>query len=163
MHSNLDHIAEEIRQYMAAEHFLVFRCASRALDERHTVYWDITLSADYKAFLDCSLQLGVRLIHFHVREFRAQHREEALSLLEAAGLAREEKRNLERRIGELAIYEGFTCAVELSFDFENRAYLFELQTDWYEEWNEMMDEMEDAADTGEEADPGSFGGFYSRN
>lgn len=77
-------------------------------------------------------------------------------------MPRDDKRDLERRIRELSIYEGFICAIELSFDFEGRIYLFELQTEWYEEWHDILDQLEDAGPDGPE-EAGGYGGFYSNN
>ncbi|MBI5282934.1 MAG: hypothetical protein HY858_14710 [Candidatus Solibacter usitatus] len=162
MRPNLDSLAEEIQQHLEAEHFIIFHSMSRVMEDGPLVHWDTTRQADYRRFLECALQLGVRLIHFHSREFRAQHREEALGLLEEAEVARDDKRALERRIKELAIYEGFTCAIELSFDFEGRVYVFEVQTEWYDEWHDILDELEDAAPD-EPEDGAGYGGFYSNN
>lgn len=163
MRPNLDSLTEEIQQYLASEQFIVFRGLSRAADGQAFVYWDSGRHPDYKAFLDCAQQLGLRLVHFHTREFSQAHREEALDQLEDADLPRDEKRALTRRIEELAIYEGFTCAVELSFDYEGRIYLFELQTEWYEEWHDILDEVEAALP--DELGPGygSGGNYYSNN
>ncbi|MCL4843112.1 MAG: hypothetical protein KJZ79_14790 [Bryobacteraceae bacterium] len=167
MRPNLDSLTEEIQQYLAAEQYIVFRGLSRAADGQAFVYWDTDRHPDYKAFLDCAQQLGLRLIHFHTREFSQEHREEALDQLEDADLPREKKRTLSRRIEELAIYEGFTCAVELSFDYEGRVYLFEIQTEWYEEWHDILDEVDAAMP--DEFGPGGFGGgsgggnYYSNN
>jgi len=162
MRPNLDSLAEEIQQHLEAEHFIVFRSLSRASEEAQYIYWDSTRHPDYHRFLECALQLGVRLVHFHSREFRAQHREEALEMLGESDLPREEQRTMERRINELSIYEGFTCAIELSFDFEGRIYLFEVQTEWYEEWQDMLDELE-AASPDDGSEHGGYGGFYSNN
>lgn len=161
MRPNLDSLKEEILAYLEAEHFVAFRCLSRAHENAEFIYWDVERDQDFKSFLDCALKLGIRLVHFHARDFRAHHREEALELLEQTDLSREEKRSLERRIEELAIYEGFTCAVEMSFDFEGRIYLFEVQTDWYEEWHEILDELEEASPEG--GGSSGYGGFYSNN
>jgi hypothetical protein len=162
MQSNLDTLAEEIQHYLAAEHFVVFRGMSRAEDESSMIFWDSERSPEYKSFLDCALQLGVRLIHFHVREFSPQHREEALEQLESCGVERDEKRAIERRINDLAIYEGLTCAIELSFDFETRIYMFELRADWYDEWHDVLDEIEDSI-TGDDGEDQYGGGYYSNN
>jgi len=161
MKSNLDTIAEEIQQYLAAEHFIVFRSMSRSEDEAPTIYWDTDRQPDYKAFLYCALQLGVRLVHFHTREFSQEHREEALDRLGECELGHDEKHDLEHRINELAIYEGLTCAIELSFDFEGRIYFFELRTEWYDEWNDILDELEDATPGEDGQEP--FSGYYSNN
>lgn len=160
MRPNLDSLTEEISHYLEAEHFVVFRSLSRAGEGPAMVYWDTDRHSDFKLFLDCALKVGVRLVHFHSREFTLAHREEALEQLEDSDLPRDEKRVLERRIEELAIYEGFTCAIELSFDFESRIYLFEMQTDWYEEWHDILDEIEGALPDDE---AGSYGGYFSNN
>lgn len=162
MQSNLDTLAEEIRQYLSSEHFVVFRCLSRTEEETSILLWDSEQTPDYRAFLDCALQLGIRLVHFHSRQFSVQHRQEALDQLEECELSREEKRALERRIKDLAIYEGLTCAIELSFDFEERTYLFELHADWYDEWHDVLDEIEDAV-PGESGDEPFGPGYYSNN
>jgi hypothetical protein len=162
MQSNLDPLAQEIQQYLSSEHFLVFHSMSRAEEESSMVFWDTERQPDYKAFLDCALQLGVRLVHLHVREFSPRHREEALLHLEECDLPREEKRALDKRINELAIYEGLTCALEISYDFDSRIYVFELRTDWYDDWHDVLDEIEDAVPE-EEGDEPYGGGYYSNN
>ena len=162
MRPNLDSLTEEIQQYLEAEHFVVFRSLSRTLDEGAFVYWDIHHQPDFRRFLECALQLGVRLIHFHSREFRPQHREDALELLEEIEMPRDEKREMQRRVKELAIYEGFICAVELSFDFEGRIYVFDVQTEWYEEWQEILDDLESFGPE-PPSESGGYGGFYSNN
>lgn len=162
MRPNLDSLSEEILQYLRSENIIVFRSMSRAADQARFIDWDTEHEPDFRRFLECALSLGVRLIHFHNREFRSHHREEALEMLEDLGLSRDAKRELERRIRDLAIYEGFTCTVELTFDYENRIYLYELQTEWYEEWQDILDDLEIDSDE----DPGEasgFGGFYSKN
>jgi hypothetical protein len=162
MRPNLDSLTEEIRQYLEAEHFVVFRGLSRAAEEEAMIYWDSERQPDYRAFLECALQLGVRLIHFHVREFSHAHREEALGQLEEADLSRDDKRDLQHRIEELTIYEGLTCAIELSFDLEGRIYVFEMHTEWYDEWHDILDELEEALPARGD-DSGSYGGYYSNN
>ena len=160
MQSNLDTLAQEIQQYLTAEHFIVFHSMSRAEEESSMIFWDTERQPDYKAFLECALQLGVRLVHVHVREFSPQHREEAADRLQDCELPREEKRALEKRISNLAIYEGLTCAIEISYDFDGRIYVFELRTDWYDDWHELLDEIEDAVPQ-EDGDEPYGGGYYS--
>ncbi len=162
MTPNLDSLSEEIQQYLESEHFILFRSRTRLLDEGAYIYWDTHKQPDYHRFLDCALQLGVRLVHFHSREFRHEHREEALELLEEVELTREEKRDLQRRIKELAIYEGFLCAIEMTFDFEGRIYVFELETEWFDEWRDILDSLE-ASDVEPAEGEGGYGGFYSNN
>jgi hypothetical protein len=162
MRSNLDSLIEEIQQYLEAEHFVVFRSRSRLPDETRLVEWDTERHPDYRGFLDCAMKLGVRLVNFHVREFTSVHRQDSLEQLEEAELPRERKRELQRRIEELALYEGFLCALELSFDFDNRSYSYDLETEWYAEWHDIMDEVEVSSPEDED---GSGGGYnlYSNN
>jgi hypothetical protein len=162
MRPNLDSLTEEIQQFLEAEHFIIFRSRSRVPDEARLVEWDSERHSDFRQFVDCALKLGVRLINFHAREFNAGYREDAVEQLEECELPREEKRELERRIEELGLYEGFVCAIELSFDFDGRVYVFDLETEWYEEWHEIMDEIEDAI-PGEEDGPGGPYNLYSNN
>lgn len=162
MRPNLDSLTEEIQQYLDAEHFVTFRSESRFGEEQRIVAWDTDRIPDFRQFLDCASKLGVRLIHFNQRELTATHRQDALSMLDDADLPSEEKRDLERRLEEFVIYEGFTYAIELTFDFDAKVYLFELETEWYEEWREVLDEIEDAV-PGLDEDPGPYGGYYSNN
>jgi len=161
MRPNLDSLTEEILQFLEAEHFIVFRSRSRVPDDSYVVEWDTEKHSDYHLFLDCALKLGIRLIEFHTREFNATYRQDAIEQLEECDLPREEKRELERRIEELGLYEGFTCAIELSFYFDGRIYVFDLETEWYEEWHEIMDEIEDALP--EDENPGGSYNLYSNN
>jgi hypothetical protein len=162
MRPNLDSLTEEIQHYLETEHFVTFRSRSRLSEEGPFIAWDTGRFPDFRQFLDCAAKLGVRLLHFHQQEFSSDHRQSALEMLEEAELSKEDKRDLERRLEEFVIYEGFLCAIELTFDFDGRIYLFALETEWFEEWQDLMDEIEEAApNLGEESDP--YGGYYSSN
>jgi hypothetical protein len=166
MRPNLDSLNEEIQQYLEAEHFVVFRAASRITNVGpQVVYWDSDRYPDFRLFLDCAAKLGIRLVTFHQREFTHAHREDALDRLEETDLPRDEKRELGRRIEDLALYEGFLCAIELGFDYESRLYVFELETDWYEDWHNILDEVEEALppDFDEGGDDGPYPGYFSNN
>lgn len=159
---NLNTLTEEILSYLEAEHFVVFRCLTRAGDEPPIIYWDTERNNEFKPFLDCALQLGIRLIHLHIRDFSSLHREEALDQLSESELDPKRQRDIKRRIEELSIYEGLTCAVEMSFDFEGRLYLYQVHTDWYEEWQDLLDELEDFMPHLEEGRE-DYGGYFSNN
>lgn len=166
MRPNLDSLTEEIQHYLDAEHFVVFRSQSRLGDmAAQPIYWDAERHPDFHLFLDCAAKLGIRLVTFHQREFTHAHREDALEQVLETELPKEEKRELKRRIEDLALYEGFLCAIELAFDFEGRLYVFELETEWYEEWNDILDEVEDSLppDFGDDDESGPYPGYYSKN
>lgn len=161
MEQNLEKLAAEIEKYLHAESFIVYPCMSRMNESRQIVSWDHGRQPDVRRFLECAQQVGVRLVHLHERSFDAAQKEMALEILEDADLTREERREMERRIQAMSKYEGKLCAVELSFDFEGRIYMYAVETDWYAEWEAILDELE-AAGPEEDEDKG-YGGFYSNN
>ena len=162
MRPNLDSLTEEILQYLESEHFIVFRARERMTDESRVVEWDTDRTPDFRPYLDCALKLGVRLLHFHAKEFHSGFREEAKQQLEETDLPRERKRDIERRIEELTLYEGFICAIEMSFDFEERSYCFDIETEWFEEWQDILDEIEDAMPEDDGPDATGYN-LYSNN
>lgn len=162
MHLNLDTLKDEILGYLQAQGFVVFHGLARLQEGNPAVHWDTRNYPDYRMFLDAAREAGARLIVFGARSFSSDMVEEALARLEDCDLARDERRALERRLRELRGYEGFTCALELSFDQQGRCYLFSLEADWYAEYLDLLDEIE-AALPEEEEDEDSMGGYFSRN
>ena len=76
----------------------------------------------------------------------------------------EEQRRYEKRLNDMKIYDGFTCSIELSFDHNGLTYFFELHTDWFDEVNSILEEL-DLAPLGDDADEDyeSYGVYYSKN
>jgi hypothetical protein len=162
MEQNLEKLASEIERYLAAESFIVYHSMSRMNEDRRIVFWDHQKAPDFHRFLECAQQVGVRLVHLHERTFDAEQKETALEILEEADMTREERREMQRRIEAMSRYEGKLCALELSFDFEGRIYMYAVETGWYAEWEAILDDLEAAGpEAGEEDD--SYGGFYSNN
>ena len=58
-------------------------------------------------------------------------------------------------------YEGFTSAVELSYDFDGRTYLYEATAPWYDEYLDLLYDLDDSMDAGEEPPPMSS--YFSQN
>jgi hypothetical protein len=58
-------------------------------------------------------------------------------------------------------YSGFTCQIELSFDLAPRVYMFDLRTEWFEDLNEMIDQIDDACDERDDEEP--MHGYFSKN
>lgn len=161
MEKNLERLAADIDKHLHAESFIVYRCMSRMNEKREIVFWDRDRQPDVRQFLECAQQMGVRLVHFHERSFDASQKEMALEILEEAELPREERRDMERRIQAMSKYEGKLCAVELSFDFEGRIYMYAVETEWFAEWEAILDELEAAGPEMDGED--RYGGFYSNN
>jgi hypothetical protein len=166
MKLNLDSLKTEIASYLNENGFILFHGFSRSFEEVPEVEWDSVHYPDYRSFLDVARQLGVRLVVLHHREFSSTIIDRATDELPSSGFEYQEQRQFEQRLKELAIYDGFTCLVELSFEHAGTLYVFELRTDWYNQLNSLLEEMDMATDvdeTGEDEGENPLGGYYSKN
>lgn len=162
---NLDTLKGEIEQYLVEQDFAVFRGFPRMLDTLPLVYWDCDRFPDYKAFLDTAKAAGVRLVVYHQHEFSADQIDNSLERLEQIELPRDDQRAMERRLKEMRVYDGFTCALELSFDHQGRIYVFDLRTEWYEELSDLLDDihMLTSGPDEEDDDDTPMSGYFSKN
>jgi len=128
------------------------------------VFWNTERNPDYKAFVSVAEASGASVIVFHDREFSAEVVDDALDRLERAQFPREEQRAYDRRLREMRVYDGFTCALELSFDVNGAVYMFELRTEWFDELNQILDDIDAVMpEDEEEDDEGPIGGYFSKN
>lgn len=164
MKLNLDTLRTEMDAYLKDSGFIVFYGMSRSVEDVPEVDWDTGQYPDYRMFLDVASQLGAKLVVMHHRQFNATIIDRALAELQAATFEYDDQRHFENRLRELNMYDGFTCALELSFDHGGTMYMYELRTDWYNELNEILDQLDIGSDrdNGDEND-GTFGGYYSKN
>ena len=160
---NLDTVKSEIDNYLRKSGFVVFHGFSRGMDQHPEVEWDTRRYPDHKDFLAVAQELGVRLVVFHHREFSAAVIDRALEEMQSAAYEYEDQRDVERRLRELRVYDGFTCAVELSFDYNKITYYYELRTEWYTELNLILDELDMFPDEDEDDDDTPLSGYYSKN
>ena len=161
MKPNLDTLKTEIEQYLEESGLAVFYGYSRALESTPAVYWDCDQYPDYKRFVQAARIAGARVVVFHQRTFMTELVDDALEELTACTLPREEYREFEQRLTKLRAYDGFVCAIELSFDHEGRVFLFDLRTEWYDELTEILDEIQ--ALTADTDDDPTMGGYFSKN
>jgi hypothetical protein len=161
MRQDLDNLKRDIERQLQEGAYVVFYARSRFTDQAMPILWDVQLRPEPGEFLETALSVGVKLIVFHRREFGAQVIEEAAEKLEAADLPRERHREIERELKRLRAYEGFTSAIELSFDFDGRTYLYEVTAPWYDEYLDMLDDIDDAIEMSDEPPP--MGGYFSQN
>lgn len=164
MKQNLDTLKTEIVQALRDSGFIVFHGMSRSLDKTPEVEWDTHRYPDYSRFLDVAKELGVRLIVVHHYEFDSSVADRALTELEETEMEYEDQRRYEKRLNDLKIYDGFTCSIELSFDLNGLTYFFELHTEWFDEANALLQEL-DLGSLAEDldSDDESYGGYYSKN
>jgi hypothetical protein len=153
----------DIEAYLKSHGFVVFYGFSRGLDNLPEIDWDTIHHPDFRAFLDVAHQLGVKLIVYHHRDFNSAIVDRAIEELPSGGFDFEDQRQIENRLRELSMYDGFTCMLELSFDHEGLMYVFELRTEWYSELNEILDQLDMSGDEDDDEDDETFGGYYSKN
>lgn len=160
---NLDTLKREILEYLEASGFAVFRGHAGGLDGLPLVCWDSESYPDYQMFLETAKRVGAKMIVFAAREFDMSEVEEAVEQLEETELTREERRDYERRLSELRVFEGVTCSIELAFDHDARLYVYELQPDWYQDFLGTCDEIVAHLPDADQEDDDGLGGYFSKN
>lgn len=160
---DLETLRTEILAHLQTSGMNVFHAGHRALDPLNHIYWDVKAHSDYRAFLAVAKQAGAKLIHFYHRALSAEQIDIALDELEDSDFTREEKRQYETRLRQLRDYEGFTCSMELSFCLDNKTYVFELHTDWYESLTDILEELEEANEEEDEDEDDGLGSYFSNN
>jgi len=162
MKQNLDGLKTEIGQELLEAGIAVFYRHARALDSTPVVFWDCQQHPDYREFLQTAKTAGVKLIVFHQREFRAEQVEDATEQLAEADLPREDYKDFERRLKQARAYEGFVCEIELLFVHEGTTFVFDLCTDWFRDFTEVLEEIDVLTGMEDEEDD-SIGGYFSKN
>ncbi len=161
MKPNLDSLLTEITDHLKSRGLIVFPTISRVPDGVPAAFWDSAAHPDFREFIAAAEAAGARIMLLETRKLTEEDLDEAFESLATSGVAREEHRGFERRLKELRAYEGFTAVIELSFDQPDRIFIFEVRTEWYTEFEDMLDEMETFAGVDDEEPLG--GGYYSRN
>ena len=165
MKPNLDTLKSEIEEHLGAEGLAVFHGYSRLTDSVPLVLWDSEKYPDYKLFVKSAVAAGAKMLILNQRHLNSDTLDDALDQLAVSDLPTEEQRNIERRLKELRAYDGFTCSLEISFDHQGRVYMFDMQTDWYEELNNLLEDLEflDSGDDEDDADEPPIGNYFSKN
>lgn len=165
MKLNLDALKTEIQEYLEGEGFSIFHGFSRMMQSQSLVLWDSERYPDYKPFVQTAKTAGAKIMILNEREFSSDIVDDALEQLEVSDLPMEDQRTIERRLKEMRVYEGFTCSLELSYDYQGRIFLFDLQTDWYEDFSSLLEDLEffEADDQDVDENEGPIGGYFSKN
>lgn len=163
MKSNLDTLKSEIERHLEESGVAIFYGHSRTVESTHGVYWDSGQYPDYRLFVKAAQTAGVRMIGFHHRVFALDEIAEALEQLEGIDVPRDEQQDYERRLKAMRQYDGLVCSIELSFDHEGRVFLFDLNTDWYSDFSEMLGEIHIMDAESDMDDDTPIGGYFSKN
>ena len=78
---------------------------------------------------------------FASRELAEEEIDEILEELEDTEFTREERRELEARLGKAQRHVGETCSLELAFDHNAHLYVYEAQPDWYDDFLDACEEI----------------------
>jgi hypothetical protein len=163
MPQDLEKLRSEIETFLQEANLPVFYGYHRMSDALLQVSWDTERHSDFREFLQTARAAGAKLVVFNQRTFSLDQIDSALDELEDCEFTREEKRQYENRLRQLQTYEGFTAALELSFALEGRVYIFEIHTDWYEAFTDILGELDAAAEEEDTSENGSLGGYFSNN
>jgi hypothetical protein len=127
------------------------------------IYWNVETHPDYRQFLDAAVGSGAKVVTVFTSKFNGNQVEEALSQLEDIEIDRQEKRAIELRLREMRLYDGLTCHIELSFNHALRDYIFDLRTEWFQDYEELIDRIDESYPPLEEDEGPLGGGYYSKN
>lgn len=167
MRQDLDTLKRELNESMKRSGFAVFWGTARADSAyEHAVYWDTAQHEDPEEYLRVAGALGVKAIVFHCRTFEESLLDEAFDKMEAASMPREESREYDRGLRRIKEFEGFTAALELSFEHGGRLYIYEVLAPWFREYLDIMDQIDDALENSMGpggGEPGPLGGYFSQN
>ena len=161
MKPNLETLKPEFERTREELGLGVFYGYARSLDVASVVFWDCDGYPDYRLFLEAAVAAGVKIVVFYQRELSSEDLDDALDQLSACELSRETRRDYESRVAALRAREGELGEFELSFDANQRTFVFNLKADWYEELSDIMDELRIAGEDDDDAD--SLGGYFSKN
>jgi hypothetical protein len=162
MKANLDHLRREILALLEERGMVVFKSYPRGMElGSGAVYWDVDGFPDYREFVAAATAAGAKMMTIFSREFSGDAVDDALEQLAESNMNRDERRVVEARLKELRAYEGFICQVELSFADGARTYIFDQPTDWYEEMEQLVDQIDESFAAPVDENP--LGGYYSNN
>ena len=165
MQDNLDKLKSEIERKLETDRFIVFRGLARSWEDSDIVYWQTEKYPDYNDFLQTAEAVGIRLIVLAITEFHESAGEDMEDRLETASFPRDERRAAEKSIKDLKTRVGAICTIELSYTFDNQIYMYEVKPPWFEEYEDMIDNlmMADGPFQMDESDDTPMGGFFSKN
>ena len=162
MKAHLDHLRREVLSHLEERGFAIFKSYPRGPElGSDAVYWDTERYPDFREFVAAASAVGVKMMTIFSREFSTEAIDDALEQLAEANLDRDDRRIIEGRLKDFRAYEGFICELELSFSDGSRTYIFDQPTEWYEEMETLIDQIEESFET--QVDETPLGGYFSNN
>lgn len=152
MKLSLDRTVDEIQEYLKTEQFVVFHGFISRPESQAVAFWDTRRRPDFREFLAAARGLDVKMIVLRVLNFHQDMLEEARERLDESEMPAQERRRVEKQLRDLQRYEGFTCSVDLLFDYQGRVYVFNLNAEWYSQFVSLSSLIDSYAPYGDEDD-----------
>lgn len=162
---DLEALRKEVEAYLEEDGVPVFRGYHRVIDAINQVTWDADAHPDFRDFIAVGKKAGANLFVYSSQSFSLDQIDDAMDMLEDTMLSHEEKRNFEIKLRQLQAYEGFTCAIDLSFTLDGQTYSFSRDSEWYRSLNDIIAELDALAEVteAEEQEDNGLGGYFSKN
>jgi hypothetical protein len=157
MNSNLETQLAEMQNYLESNGFVIFHSDMRSPELPHGgIYWNAEKHPDFRDFAAAAQAVGVRMMTLFSRIFDAEAIDLVLEGLDFEGLDRGERRTMEQKLDQLRDCDGFVCRIELSFDHAERTYIYDVRTDWLDDFEELAEDMGTPFDDDDVGEPGPF-------
>lgn len=163
---DLSALKDEIFEYLKTHNFTVFHGQTRGGEKTPVVAWDVEEYPDFRPFLEVARQAEVKIIHTSHRTLTPGLIESLIEDMEVADLPRDEQDELRDRLDNVRPFEGFLCAVEMTFDYEGRLYLYLVRAPWFGEFLDIAQEVASALedyDPDDDDDEDSMSPYFSKN
>ena len=163
MDLNLDTLKREIVDSLETSGLAIFYSSPGGLEGQPMVLWDTERHPEYGLFLEAAKLAGAHMILFAARELETTDIDELQEQIRECELARDEQREIERRLRDIRVFEGRTCMLEMAFSHEGRLYVYEASADWYDEFLEVEEEIQASLPDESDGDDSLGGPYFSRN
>jgi len=158
---DLDRMRNEMLGYLRQAGLPVFYGLGGP-DEENFTFWDTRGYPDWRQFVDVAKESGARLLVFSSSALDEADLDMALEHLEETTIDADERHQFQERISGLRRKEGQAAWVRIAYEHEGRWFAYERIAPWYDEFRDMMEEINSYLPDVEE-DEDNSPGFYSPN
>lgn len=141
MPADLESLKKEVLSALKLEGLTVFHGFAYSATAKMAL-WNSEGHSDVKEYLAAAKAVGVKMVSFNTDEFFPEELEEVQENLKQAFLAEEDERQIKQRLDALNEHTSKICSINLTFDHNDRAYLFEIETEWYTEFKLIRDAIQ---------------------
>ena len=138
---------DQIREQAKSLNLTVFY-SSVPNDERRTIHWNDDHGGDWKSFLECARNAGIKLVYLHWEIFEQSELDDALGAdTENEESQDEEDEALIAQIEQFQDRVGLTACLEIAFINDGISHIFYESADWLSKFEELIaDDSEEIED-----------------